>query len=108
MSRYRNVFQLIITIAITLISVGCLGITPHENFKAHLYQKIGMRLDDIPSYWWPYEEDKVDTKVLPNGNIENKYKYRGTCFYIYEIDPKTRKIVGARFEGSEKDCVVNP
>jgi hypothetical protein len=95
--------------AITLISFGCPRITPHENFKAHLYGQIGMSLDEIPSYQWPFEKDKVDFKVLPNGNIENKYKhYRGNCFYIFEIDPKTRKIVGARYEGSERDCVVNP
>ncbi|MCL2761517.1 MAG: hypothetical protein FWD70_07730 [Desulfuromonadales bacterium] len=50
----------------------------------------------------------IDSKELPNGNIENKYKYRRTCVYFYEIDPKTHIIVGARFEGKDTDCVSNP
>ncbi len=88
---------------------GCYTLNPHENFKAHLYQTVGQSLDEIPSYQWPFEKDLIDSKVLPNGNIENKYKhYRENCFYIFEIDPKTRKIVGARFEGKETDCVINP
>ncbi len=112
MSRYENgkgALQLIVITVLILLALGCLGITPHENFKAHLYKQIGKSLDEIPPYQWPFEKQKVDSKVLPNGNIENKYKYyRGNCFYIFEIDPKTRKIVGARFEGSERDCVINP
>lgn len=91
-----------------IIFLGCTSLSPHENFKAHLYQKIGKSIDEIPPYWWPYEEDLIGTQVLQNGNIENKYKYRGTCVYIYEVDPKTRKVVGASFEGKESDCVVNP
>jgi hypothetical protein len=43
-----------------------------------------------------------------NGNIENEYRFRGTCRYFYEIEPKTGRIVGWRFEGSERDCEIIP
>jgi hypothetical protein len=49
-----------------------------------------------------------NSKTLFNGNIENQYRYRGTCRYFFEVDPKTRKIVGWRFEGSERDCEIVP
>lgn len=100
--------QLIVITVLALVASGCPGLTPHENFKSHLRGEIGEIVDNAPSYSWRNEKDKIDSRVLPNGNIENKYKYRGSCVYYFEITPKTRKIVGARFEGSEKDCVVNP
>ena len=97
-----------INILIVTVALGCAGITPHENFMDSLKNAIGRSLDNKPSYLWPHEEDLIDSKTLPNGNIENRYKYLRTCKYIFEIDPKTRTIVAARFEGKESDCVINP
>lgn len=82
--------------------------SPHENFKEILHSNIGQNIDNIPSYALGQGSKLIDSKVLSSGNIENKYMHRGTCIYIFEIDPITRKIVGTSFEGSEKDCVVNP
>lgn len=93
---------------ITLLLYGCAGITAHENFIDHLRNEIGKSIDGAPSYSWRNEKGLIDSKILANGNIENKYKYRGTCVYYFEIDPKTRKIVSFRFEGKETDCEVNP
>ncbi len=104
-----NMFsRLSFLIFLLMLFAGCATTSPHENFKAHLYQKVGMSLDEIPPYWWPYEEDLIDSNVLANGNLRNRYKYRGTCVYIYEINPQTRIIVDAGFEGKETDCIVNP
>ena len=50
----------------------------------------------------------VARRDLPNGNFENEYSFRGTCRYIFEYDPPTRKIVAWRFEGSEQDCAIVP
>lgn len=109
MNRYISIYQfIIIIITVAFVPIGCMGISPYENFKAHLRDEIGESIDYAPSYSWRNEKDLIDSKVLPNGNIENKYKYLRSCFYIFEIDPQTRQIIGARFEGSEKDCVVNP
>ena len=63
------------------------GVTPHENFKNHIYSEIGKSIDNAPSYSWRHEKDLLESKVLPNGNIENKYRYLRTCVYYFEIDP---------------------
>ena len=94
-------------ITFILFFLGCFTITPHENFKDALYGAIGRSIENVPDYLWPHEKDLVSSKLLPNGNIEKEYKYLRSCRYIFEID-STRTIVGARFEGKETDCVINP
>ncbi|WP_022665051.1 hypothetical protein [Desulfospira joergensenii] len=94
---------------VTIVSLaGCSNISPHDNFKEHIYGQIGKILNEIPPYQAPNEKNLISSKLLPNGNIENKYKYKGTCRYMFEIDPKTQKIIAARFEGEKTDCVINP
>ena len=98
-----------LTIALLIMS-GCIFFAknPHENFKEILYGTIGHSVDNVPPYQWPQKSKLIDSKQLLNGNIENKYRHEGTCIYFFEVDPKTRTIVGARFEGKEPDCVINP
>ena len=93
-------------VMVSLIVSGC--VSRHETFKEILRDNIGDNVDNIPPYALGRITALIDSKVLPNGNIENKYKYGGTCIYFFEIDPKTRIIVGVRFEGKERDCVVAP
>lgn len=82
--------------------------SPHQNFVDHLNATVGKSIDEIPPYQLPHPEDLLESKLLGNGNTENKYKYRGTCRYILEINPQSRKIVNARYEGKDEDCYVNP
>jgi len=102
----RNCFLIISAFLIS----GCVFFagSPHDNFIGHLNYQIGNNIDEVPYYQIPHREDLINSKKLPNGNIENKYKYRGTCRYFYEINPETRKIVSSRFEGDDKDCSINP
>jgi hypothetical protein len=79
----------------------------HENFIDLLNSNIGKNINEIPSVHFPQGKNMIDSKVLPNGNIENKYNYKGTCRYYYVIDPKTHKIISARFEGKDEDCSAN-
>lgn len=102
----KGLFTYIVVGVLTLF--GCSSITPHENFKESLHGAIGRNIDNVPSYLWPHKEDLISSEPLPNGNMENRYKYLRSCILIFEIDPKTRTIVGARFEGKETDCVINP
>ena len=96
-------------VLIIFIFISCAGISPHENFKSVLNSQIGKSIDNAPTYSFRSENGLISSKILPNGNIENKYKYyREGCVYFFEIDPKTRKIVGTRFEGDESDCILNP
>lgn len=108
---FPNVLTSMVALSVlTSILSGCAfsAGSPHENFKSHLYAEVGKSIENAPSYSWRHEKDLIAAKSLPNGNIENKYRYRGSCVYFFEIDPKTRTIVGARFEGKETDCIVNP
>lgn len=94
---------------VSLLIAGCSYISPHENFIQALHSSIGRSIDNVPPYLWPHSEDLIDSINLSNGNMKNRYKYnRGKCKYVFEINPKTRQIVGASFEGKESDCVINP
>ena len=87
---------------------SCVAVTPQENFRLHMESKIGMNIDDPPKVTGINPAQLISSKILQNGNLENEYLFRGTCRYSYEIDQKSRKIVGWRFEGSERDCEIVP
>lgn len=108
MRYFAKVRQRLCSIAFILLLLGCSTVTPHENFKNHIYGEIGESISKAPDYSWRNEKKVVKSKLLPNGNIENEYKYRGSCQYFFEINPKTGIIASARFEGQESDCVVVP
>ena len=86
---------------------SCKSISPHENFKAHMTNNIGRSMDDARTQWVS-PDALVDTKKLANGNLENQYRWQGTCRYFFEFDPKTRFIVNWRFEGTQQGCGIVP
>lgn len=86
---------------------SCTTLTPHQNFVLLIDDSVGKKIDD-PRTNWVDRRSLVQSKRLPNGNIENKYRWRGTCRYYYEFDPKTRIIVSWRYEGSKEDCEIVP
>ena len=100
--------QFLMILLVALLGAGCPFISPHANFKDALYDKVGQSIDNVPGSGWPYKEDLIDVTRLPNGNAEYRYDYGRTCRYIFEVDPATHLIVGARFEGKDTDCVINP
>jgi hypothetical protein len=93
---------------------ACSTVSPHENFKNALYGekgwpvRIGQSIDNVGRGSFPDVKALVGIKPLDNGNSEYRYRFRGTCRYMYEVNPTTRKIVRAYFEGSEADCVLTP
>lgn len=101
---------------ITLLLTGCaiFAPDPHENFITIMHSQIGKKWNELPSSIYPSEEDLISNSILPNGNMEKRYKLtwgfkkNRTCIHIYEIDPKTDIIVGVGFEGKKEDCVINP
>jgi hypothetical protein len=90
-----------------LVFEGCLSsTTPHENFRKNLLTVGGdiRNRNDYPRY------ERVN---LANGNVEYRLTRRyppgkGLCTTIYEVDPKTFKILRADFLGSPDDCVLQP
>jgi hypothetical protein len=70
---------------------------------------IGDNIDLLLPFEFGGGDNLIDVKRLPNGNVENWYKYYyGTCIYIFEIDRKSRRIIGWRIEGSDRDCLLVP
>ncbi len=103
-----NKCSLLVTCMLSMSGCIIFAESPHEIFKGHLNVQVGENIDDVPPFQIPHKEDLIGSKILSNGNIENEYKFRGTCRYFYEINPKSRKIVSTRFEGKETDCIINP
>jgi len=93
--------------SLMLVLSSCSVLAPHENFKVHMRSDIGESVD-APNTWAGPHFRAIDVKVLPNGNIENEYEFRGSCRYFFEFNPETRIIIGWRFEGREKDCAIMP
>lgn len=85
------------------------GTHPHDNFRGHLTAVLGTRVDDpAAGGYWVRSKYFQGSQKLPNGNIENKYRYTRTCRYFFEYDPETMEIVSWRFEGEKDDCIIGP
>ncbi|MBL8024467.1 MAG: hypothetical protein JNK54_09345 [Elusimicrobia bacterium] len=97
---------------VTIVGVlGCRVLSPRQNFIEHIDSKIGRDISSIKDYEFGYRDDLIEERILPNGNLENKYlgsSHLGDCIYIFEIDPKTNKILSWRIEGDPNACIVNP
>ncbi len=105
----RSVGGVMVAVALMLFSLpSCSSVTPHENFKSHMQFNVGKRADDPSSYLSRYPQRIAGSRTLANGNIETEYRRSDTCRVFFEIDDKTRIIVGWRFEGSERDCEIVP
>jgi hypothetical protein len=100
----------------TLIRVGIIGTvltllcacagSSHENFKAHMDQAVGKRIDSPNT--WARPDRFIKKEALPSGNMESEYKFRGTCRYFFEYEPSSLLIVGWHYEGKESDCEIHP
>lgn len=91
-------------------SLSCATISPHQNFKDQLKKAVGTSIEDTRPGTWVDRRKPINVRTLTNGNVEYTYLYvRGrSCEFMFEVNPSTRIIVNARFEGKESDCVINP
>lgn len=95
---------LILTLILAACSCGYLS--PHDNFKAHMSSTVGKRISD--PHTWARDDRYVSKRALRNGNQEFKYVLRQNCWYFFEVEKNTQVIIGWRFEGNEKSCVIAP
>ena len=118
-SRLRNARNGLAIFGVTsTFLLACTTITPHENFKAHLNAALGSTVDSDPmlSMCSLEREYPVESKSLPNGNVEAKLLFfnyiffhrKVICTYFCEYDPVARKVVRVRFEGKEESCSMPP
>jgi len=93
--------------------ISCLPMDPYKYFQHQLQAEVGENIDNVPPHSWQVRPKLVAIKPLLNGNTEYLYEfenYRGLCRYVLEVDPKTRRIVGWKYEGEDKDkaCFLIP
>ena len=91
---------------------GCTSVTPHENFVDGLNSAIGTSVDIEPMLSLCSRGVKnIESRTLQNGYVEDRQVMRRghrECVYYCVVDPKTRLVVSARFEGSADDCTIPP
>lgn len=88
--------------------MACASGRAHKNFIDVMQVQTGRSADDPNTSINRYPEDRGIRKELPNGNIEQQYRFRRGCQVYFEIDKTTRKIIGWRYEGMQEDCVLIP
>ncbi|GEM_PF-2257972 len=102
--RLCSVLPVILCVSLTACASG----RAHQNFKNSVGWDIGKKIDDQSILMNRYPEDRGERAVLPNGDIEQTYRFRRSCLVYFEIDKSSQKIVGWRHEGTEQDCVLVP
>jgi hypothetical protein len=93
-----------------LVAVAaCEAVDPHRNFKDMMQLEVGRSIHDVHAFRNRYPETRTGTKLLPNGNKEEEFKAgrRHRCRVFFEIEPSAGKIVGWRYEGSQRDCSIS-
>ena len=85
---------------------ACTATTPHENFNRNLQMSVGAVIDTLDVNIQP--SLLVSEKKLQNGNLEYRYKWYPGCVRIFEVDPATRVILRADFEGDQESCILPP
>lgn len=94
-----------VLVLVVMVTYGCLWVSPHVNFLNTLKASVGRDIRNHADF------DKYHVIELPNGNAEYRYLKQMTgrgpgCTLIYQVDPKTYKILQARFIGSEQECAI--
>ena len=103
----------IVPVILFVLTISCLPFDPYKQFEDQLQSEIGKSIDDATSHSWRVRSELIFTKPLPDGNIEYHYVFeniRGLCRYVLAVDPTTRRVVGWRYDGEDKDkaCFDSP
>jgi hypothetical protein len=66
---------------------------PYEDFEEKLSESLGV--EDLP--FPTSQEVYLFPRMRPDGIRENRWGSGGRCVYVFEVDPKARRMVGWRF-----------
>ena len=103
LAHWRRHRSRMLMAALVMFGVACGTLRePHENFKAIVGGAVGRNINKEQQ-----SSRVISTTALANGHKELEFRLRGTCHYFYEVDAEGT-IVGWRFVGTEKDCVIYP
>lgn len=92
----------------TLLTACAAAERAHLNFKNAMQWQVGRSADDPYVNYNRYSENRGPSQTISNGNIEREYRFGPGCQVFFEIDKLTRKIIGWRYIGSEKNCQIAP
>lgn len=97
--------RLLVLLALVCVSMACSSMTQHENFLAHMELNIGKDYERHDGQGMA-AQNFVQSKTLPDGNVEREYKYRRSCKLFFTVNPVTRIVLNWRYEGSDSDCAI--
>jgi len=106
--KLKQIGRLLSAILFVISFPSCSSITPHDNFKSLMGHNVGSRIDNPNVIGSTNPKYLIESKKKPNGNMENKYRGKGTCRIYFEYNPETLIITGWLYEGSKKDCSIVP
>jgi hypothetical protein len=96
-------WQLVFTIALL---AACASVTPQQNLQDQLARLPG-KSEDLSLYYLR-SELLLSEGVLPNGNVERRYRYTGDCVLVVEVNPVSRVFTRAEAHGSRQHCALPP
>jgi hypothetical protein len=114
-TRSLDLHQMSRFAARTVLAVSlCLGscsyleqLTPeaaHRNFLVTLNGLVGRQIDN--PHPWLQSQLKLSEEALSNGRVRYRFGRPGRCIEVFDVDPTSKKIVAATFEGSDMDCAI--
>ena len=77
----------------------------HRRFLETLNGMVGQDITKSQNFW-VRPENKINETRLPSGLIRYRFGSGRYCVQVFDVDPKTNKIVAASFEGSTRQCSV--
>lgn len=110
-ARYYGAKSALLCTALIAVSISFVACSPgraHQNFKSAMQAQVGKDINN-PNILRNSSPDLfVNTKILPNGNTEEQFKFgrRLNCRVFIELDKSIGKTVRWRYEGSDEDCVI--
>lgn len=85
---------------------GCVTSNPQQNLDNQLKAMVGKSLD-VPRYHLR-PELLLEQKEFSNNILQLRYRYLGDCVFVVQAQSKSRIILNAWAEGSEKYCILPP
>jgi hypothetical protein len=77
----------------------------HRRFLETLSRMVGQDISKSQSFY-VRPERKINEIRLANGLIRYRFGSEKYCVQVFDVDPKTNKIMSASFEGSTRQCSV--
>src|SRR5829696_447977 len=102
----RRIIAVLMCVSLLGSMNACASFDPHENFKTTMQQQVGRSADDPYISINRYSGNRGGAVALPDGNVQQEYRFAPDCTVYFNIDKKANKIVGWRYEGSKRACRI--